>query len=200
VTPLFGARLVQEGHNLHFLADRAGFSGVFSESDARHLDQAFPLFMKQMEGMLLSGELEPRRAKGITLQAKELTVRLIRLAPAAMYISPFIPLLSRFQQHRTEHIRSLFCRADFHKRGPGCRSCSRLFQYYPHYHENTVMKKQPVSPTRVASCCLSPAEVWRTLLTHLLAQHYGLTLSDTPFARKTPFRRILKPVFPWRRP
>ena len=73
VTPLFGARLVQEGHNLHFLADRAGFSGVFSESDARHLDQAFPLFMKQMEGMLLSGELEPRRAKGITLQAKELT-------------------------------------------------------------------------------------------------------------------------------
>ena len=24
VTPLFGARLVQEGHNLHFLADRAG--------------------------------------------------------------------------------------------------------------------------------------------------------------------------------
>ncbi|HBZ4253470.1 type IV toxin-antitoxin system YeeU family antitoxin [Klebsiella pneumoniae] len=73
VTPLFGTRLVQEGHNLHFLADRAGFSGVFSESDARHLDQAFPLFMKQMEGMLLSGELEPRRAKGITLQAKELT-------------------------------------------------------------------------------------------------------------------------------
>lgn len=47
VTPLFGARLVQEGHfRLHFLADRAGFSGVFSESDARHLDQAFPLFMK----------------------------------------------------------------------------------------------------------------------------------------------------------
>lgn len=46
------------------------------------------------------------------------------------------------------------------------------------------MKKQPVSPTRVASCCLSPAEVWRTLLTHLLAQHYGLTLSDTPFGEE----------------
>lgn len=73
VTPLFGARLVQEGYRLHFLADRAGFSGVFSESDARHLDQAFPLFMKQMEGMLLSGELEPRRAKSVTLQAKGLT-------------------------------------------------------------------------------------------------------------------------------
>lgn len=46
------------------------------------------------------------------------------------------------------------------------------------------MKKQPVSPTRVASCCLSPAEVWHILLTHLLAQHYGLTLSDTPFGEE----------------
>lgn len=73
VTPCFGARLVQEGYRLHFLADRAGFSGAFSESDARHLDKVFPLFMKQMESMLLSGELASRRAKGITLQAKELT-------------------------------------------------------------------------------------------------------------------------------
>lgn len=46
------------------------------------------------------------------------------------------------------------------------------------------MKKQPVSPTRAASCCLSPADVWRTLLTHLLAQHYGLTLGDTPFGEE----------------
>lgn len=46
------------------------------------------------------------------------------------------------------------------------------------------MKNQPVSPTRVASCCLSPAEVWRTLLTHLLAQHYGLAFSDTPFGEE----------------
>lgn len=73
VTPCFGALLVQEGYRLHFLADRAGFSGVFSEGDARHLDQAFPLFMKQMESMLLSGELEPRRAKSVTLQATGLT-------------------------------------------------------------------------------------------------------------------------------
>ena len=46
------------------------------------------------------------------------------------------------------------------------------------------MKKQPVSPARVTSCCLSPADVWRTLLTHLLAQHYGLALNDTPFGEK----------------
>lgn len=31
ITPCFGARLVQEGHRLHFLANRAGFTGSFSE-------------------------------------------------------------------------------------------------------------------------------------------------------------------------
>ena len=31
---------------------------------------------------------------------------------------------------------------------------------------------------------LSPADVWRTLLTHLLAQHYGLALNDTPFGEE----------------
>jgi cytoskeleton bundling-enhancing protein CbeA-like protein len=34
ITPCFGARLVQEGQRLHFLADRAGFSGAFSEDEA----------------------------------------------------------------------------------------------------------------------------------------------------------------------
>jgi cytoskeleton bundling-enhancing protein CbeA-like protein len=59
ITPCFGARLVQEGQRLHFLADRADFSGGFSEGEARHLDQAFPLIMKQLELALLSGELNP---------------------------------------------------------------------------------------------------------------------------------------------
>jgi cytoskeleton bundling-enhancing protein CbeA-like protein len=31
ITPCFGARLVQEGNRLYFLADRAGFNGSFSE-------------------------------------------------------------------------------------------------------------------------------------------------------------------------
>ncbi|EIT7422262.1 hypothetical protein L3D78_004275, partial [Escherichia coli] len=44
------------------------------------------------------------------------------------------------------------------------------------------MKKQPVSPNRTLSCCLSPADVWHTLLAYLLEKHYGLTLSDTPFS------------------
>ncbi|WP_077738506.1 type IV toxin-antitoxin system YeeU family antitoxin [Escherichia coli] len=42
VTPCFGARLVQEGNRLHYLADRAGIRGLFSDADAYHLDQAFP--------------------------------------------------------------------------------------------------------------------------------------------------------------
>ncbi|STI85385.1 antitoxin of the YeeV-YeeU toxin-antitoxin system; CP4-44 prophage [Escherichia coli] len=60
VTPCFGARLVQEGNRLHYLADRAGIRGRFSDADSYHLDQAFPLLMKQLELMLTSGELSPR--------------------------------------------------------------------------------------------------------------------------------------------
>lgn len=59
ITPCFRARLVQEGNRVHFLADRAGFSGAFSDHDALRLDQAFPLMLKQLELMLISGELNP---------------------------------------------------------------------------------------------------------------------------------------------
>ncbi|EKI27568.1 antitoxin YeeU, partial [Escherichia coli TW00353] len=45
---------------MHYLADRAGIRGLFSDADAYHLDQAFPLLMKQLELMLTSGELNPR--------------------------------------------------------------------------------------------------------------------------------------------
>lgn len=40
-------------------------------------------------------------------------------------------------------------------------------------------------PTRAAQPCLSPVEIWQRLLTHLLSQHYGLTLNDTPFSDET---------------
>ena len=71
--PCFGARLVQEGNRLHYLADRACITGTFSESDLRHLNQAFPLLLKQLELMLTSGELTPRHQHGVTLYAKGLT-------------------------------------------------------------------------------------------------------------------------------
>ena len=44
---------------MHYLADRAGIRGRFSDADAYHLDRAFPLLMKQLELMLTSGELNP---------------------------------------------------------------------------------------------------------------------------------------------
>lgn len=40
-------------------------------------------------------------------------------------------------------------------------------------------------PIRAAKTCLSPVEIWQRLLTHLLSQHYGLTLNDTPFSNET---------------
>ncbi|EKN4696254.1 type IV toxin-antitoxin system YeeU family antitoxin [Yersinia ruckeri] len=73
ITPCFGARLVQEGQRLHFLADCADFSGTFSEDDALRLDQAFPLVMKQLELALPSGELDPRRQQRVTLHHNGLT-------------------------------------------------------------------------------------------------------------------------------
>ena len=72
VTPQLGARLVQEGHRLHYLADRAGITGKFSEAEARQLDQAFPVLLKQLELMLVSGELYPRHQHCVTLYAKGL--------------------------------------------------------------------------------------------------------------------------------
>lgn len=59
VTPRFTARLVQERHNLHYLADRAAITGKFSSPDLLHIDQAFPVLMKQLELKLADGELSP---------------------------------------------------------------------------------------------------------------------------------------------
>ncbi|MGE1069257.1 type IV toxin-antitoxin system YeeU family antitoxin [Pantoea agglomerans] len=72
-TPCFGARLVQEGNRLHFLADRAGFTGDFSDDETLRLDQAFPLIMKQLEQMLTTGELNPRHQQRVTLNHIGLT-------------------------------------------------------------------------------------------------------------------------------
>ncbi|MDF4192045.1 type IV toxin-antitoxin system YeeU family antitoxin, partial [Ligilactobacillus salivarius] len=58
-----------------YLADRAGIRGLFSDADPYHLDQAFPLLMKQLELMLTSGELNPRHQHTVTLYAKGLTCK-----------------------------------------------------------------------------------------------------------------------------
>lgn len=43
------------------------------------------------------------------------------------------------------------------------------------------MQTQPQSPARAVPVCPSPIDIWQTLFTHLLNQHYGLTLNDPPF-------------------
>lgn len=73
ITPCFGARLVQEGNLLYFLADRAEFNGSFSDDEALRLDQAFPLMMKQLERMLTTGELDPRGQHCVTRHHNGLT-------------------------------------------------------------------------------------------------------------------------------
>ncbi|MGP3145625.1 TA system toxin CbtA family protein [Serratia bockelmannii] len=44
------------------------------------------------------------------------------------------------------------------------------------------MRTIPVPPSRAAQTCPAPITVWQSLLTYLLAQHYGLTLNDTAFS------------------
>ena len=67
VTPCFGARLVQEGNRLHYLADRVSITGEFSNAESLKLDEVFPRFISQMESMLTIGEMNPHHAHCVTL-------------------------------------------------------------------------------------------------------------------------------------
>ncbi|EAR3735110.1 type IV toxin-antitoxin system YeeU family antitoxin [Salmonella enterica] len=58
ITPSFGARLIQQGNKLYFLADRASISGEFTSGQCRTLDKTFPRFIKQLELALKKGLLD----------------------------------------------------------------------------------------------------------------------------------------------
>ncbi|EMH2905253.1 type IV toxin-antitoxin system YeeU family antitoxin [Enterobacter hormaechei subsp. xiangfangensis] len=73
ITPRLGARLVQEGNRLHYLADRASITGKFSEAECLKLDVVFPNFISQMESMLTTGEMNPRHAHCVTLYHNDFT-------------------------------------------------------------------------------------------------------------------------------
>ena len=73
ITPRFGARLVQEGKRLYYLADRAGFTGKFAPEQIQSLEQAFPLFVEQLQHRLNSGELNPHQQHQVTMQLTGLT-------------------------------------------------------------------------------------------------------------------------------
>ena len=91
VIPCFGARLVQEGNRLHYLSDRASITGQFNKADLLHLDQAFPVLLKQAELMLTSGKLNPRHQHSVTLYAKGLTCESDTLGSCGhVYISIYL--------------------------------------------------------------------------------------------------------------
>nr|WP_244574740.1 type IV toxin-antitoxin system YeeU family antitoxin [Escherichia coli] len=98
---------MQEGNRLHYLADRAGIRGRFSDADAYHLDQAFPLLMKQLELMLTSGELNPRHQHTVTLYAKGLTCEADTLGSCGCG-----ELNPRHQHTVTLYAKGLTCEAD----------------------------------------------------------------------------------------
>ncbi|MHC9516574.1 type IV toxin-antitoxin system YeeU family antitoxin [Enterobacter mori] len=92
ITSCFGARLVQEGNCLHFLADLAGFNGAFSDEHALRLDLAFPLILKQLELMLTSGELNPQYQHCVTLNHNGLTCEADTLGSCGyVYIAVYPP-------------------------------------------------------------------------------------------------------------
>ncbi|ELY6374952.1 type IV toxin-antitoxin system YeeU family antitoxin [Cronobacter sakazakii] len=73
ITPRFGARLVQDGNRLYYLADRAGLTGHFSPEQLQKLDLAFPQLIERLEGMLRSGELNPHQQHQVTISISGLT-------------------------------------------------------------------------------------------------------------------------------
>ncbi|MFJ5331671.1 type IV toxin-antitoxin system YeeU family antitoxin [Pectobacterium versatile] len=73
IIPRFGARLVQEGNRLYYLADRAGLKGSFTPEQLQKLDQAFLLFIGQLEAMLCSGELNPQQQHQVIIHLTGLT-------------------------------------------------------------------------------------------------------------------------------
>ena len=68
ISPSFGARLVQDRYRLHFLSDRAGFIGEWTDHQKAKLEAVFPEIVKELEGGLLSGELDPRCQKAIRIE------------------------------------------------------------------------------------------------------------------------------------
>ncbi|KAB8305901.1 type IV toxin-antitoxin system YeeU family antitoxin [Erwinia endophytica] len=73
ITPRFGARLVQEDNRLHYLADRAGIVGEFSEEQIDRINQSFPQMISMLEHLLTTGELNPRQQHCITIYHNNLT-------------------------------------------------------------------------------------------------------------------------------
>jgi cytoskeleton bundling-enhancing protein CbeA-like protein len=90
ITLRLGARLVQEGNRLHYLADRASITGKFSDIECRKLDETFPHFIRQMESMLTTGELSPTMPTASPCTTTVSPAKPTPSAPAVTFIWLFI--------------------------------------------------------------------------------------------------------------
>jgi len=67
ITPRISARLVQEGNRLHYLADRAGIIGEFSEEQIDRINQSFLPMIGMLEHLLTTGELNSHHQHRVTI-------------------------------------------------------------------------------------------------------------------------------------
>ncbi|TNI14829.1 type IV toxin-antitoxin system YeeU family antitoxin [Aeromonas veronii] len=94
VTPRFGARLIQEHHRLHFLSDRASLVGEWAPEAIDRLEAAFPAIIKELEGKLLRGELDPRSQQCITIKHGEFTCEADTLGSHGYVYIAIYPVIS----------------------------------------------------------------------------------------------------------
>ena len=73
VSPRFGARLILRGLHLDFLTDRASFVGNFTPDVAERFNQAFPKLIKQLEQLVVTGEIDAIEQHSVTIEHANFT-------------------------------------------------------------------------------------------------------------------------------
>lgn len=73
VSPRFGARLILRGLHLDYLNDRASFVGEFSLEVRERFNHTFPKLVKQLERLVVSGEIDAREQHCVTIEYDDFT-------------------------------------------------------------------------------------------------------------------------------
>lgn len=73
VSPRFGARLILRGLHLDYLNDRASFVGEFSPEVHKRFNHAFPKLVKQLERLVVIGEIDAREQHCVTIEYHDFT-------------------------------------------------------------------------------------------------------------------------------
>ena len=145
ITPRFGTRLVQEGNRLYYLADRAGLTGEFTSKQLQKLDQAFPLFIRQLEAILRSGELNPQQQRQVTIQLASLTcIADTRGSCGYVYISIYPTLLSSsFLRILLMHISTVPATVPVSSRLSPVQVWKQLLMYLLEHHYGLALNDTP---------------------------------------------------------